>query len=409
MTGTRLLDRLSQHERINFLLTNRIPRRYATLFMGWLSRIEQPLVRSLSFALWQSFGGDLRLHEAARTDFKSIHDCFTRRLKPDARPIDRDPRIAVSPCDAVVGAHGAIRGTQVFQAKGFPLHPARSSRRPRARREIPRRRVRDPAPALEHVPPFSRALRRARAAGALCVGRYLERQSDRAEARRAAVLQERARHHRARSRSAAGLMLVPVAAILVASIRLHCLEEPLRLTYRGPNRLPATPLTPKATRWAGSSTAPRFSSSPRANSRCATPSARAAHRDGPAVVARAVKRPALERCTDVIDPSQIAPTMTVAAVLQSCVGAMNERGCRRCRSASSGFLGELKEQRWDDHRLYHHSRINQSLHLVSALSFLTSYVLFAVTPASQRCSGGSLRCGRGRSATSSSSPRTSTR
>ena len=37
---------------------------------------------------------------------------------------------------------------------------------------------------------------------------------------------------------AAGLLLVPVAAILVASIRLHCLGEPLRLTYRGPNRLP---------------------------------------------------------------------------------------------------------------------------------------------------------------------------
>jgi phosphatidylserine decarboxylase len=34
------------------------------------------------------------------------------------------------------------------------------------------------------------------------------------------------------------LLLVPVAAILVASIRLHCLAEPLRLTYRGPNRLP---------------------------------------------------------------------------------------------------------------------------------------------------------------------------
>lgn len=44
------------------------------------------------------------------------------------------------------------------------------------------------------------------------------------------------------------------------------------------------------------------------------------------------------------------------------------------------FLDELKEQRWDDHRLYHHSRINQSLHLVSALSFLTAYVLLAVHP-----------------------------
>jgi hypothetical protein len=44
------------------------------------------------------------------------------------------------------------------------------------------------------------------------------------------------------------------------------------------------------------------------------------------------------------------------------------------------FLDELNEQRWDDHRLYHHSRINQSLHLLSALSFLTSYVLLAISP-----------------------------
>ena len=46
-----------------------------------------------------------------------------------------------------------------------------------------------------------------------------------------------------------------------------------------------------------------------------------------------------------------------------------------------GFLSELREQRWDDHRLYHHSRINQSLHLLSALSFLSSYALLAVSPA----------------------------
>jgi len=37
------------------------------------------------------------------------------------------------------------------------------------------------------------------------------------------------------------------------------------------------------------------------------------------------------------------------------------------------FLEELKKQRWDDHRYYHHSRMNQSLHLVSALSFLAAY------------------------------------
>jgi hypothetical protein len=43
------------------------------------------------------------------------------------------------------------------------------------------------------------------------------------------------------------------------------------------------------------------------------------------------------------------------------------------------FLEELREQRWDDHRFYHHSRINQSLHLVSALSFLVTYALLLFT------------------------------
>ena len=44
------------------------------------------------------------------------------------------------------------------------------------------------------------------------------------------------------------------------------------------------------------------------------------------------------------------------------------------------FLEELKEQRWDDHRYYHHSRINQSLHLLSAISFLVTYVLLFTQP-----------------------------
>ena len=44
------------------------------------------------------------------------------------------------------------------------------------------------------------------------------------------------------------------------------------------------------------------------------------------------------------------------------------------------FLEALKTQRWDDHRYYHHSRINQSLHLVSALSFLTAYFTIFTNP-----------------------------
>src|SRR6201997_3522670 len=45
------------------------------------------------------------------------------------------------------------------------------------------------------------------------------------------------------------------------------------------------------------------------------------------------------------------------------------------------FLDALRIQRWDDHRYYHHSRINQSLHLVSAISFLTAYGLVFKNPA----------------------------
>jgi hypothetical protein len=45
------------------------------------------------------------------------------------------------------------------------------------------------------------------------------------------------------------------------------------------------------------------------------------------------------------------------------------------------FFEELKLQRWDDHRYYHHSTINQSLHLVSAISFLCAYVLIFTNPA----------------------------
>ncbi len=47
----------------------------------------------------------------------------------------------------------------------------------------------------------------------------------------------------------------------------------------------------------------------------------------------------------------------------------------------NAFLNTLREQRWDDHRYYHQSRINQALHLFSALSFLVAYVLLFIEPA----------------------------
>ena len=47
----------------------------------------------------------------------------------------------------------------------------------------------------------------------------------------------------------------------------------------------------------------------------------------------------------------------------------------------SEFFKQLEIQRWDDHRYYHHSRINQSLHFVSAISFLVAYGWLFVDPA----------------------------
>lgn len=119
MTVRSLIAKVFQQEDLNFLLTNRIPRRLATQFVGWFSKIEQPLVRDLSIRVWRLFS-DLDLSEAKHTRFKSMHDCFTRELKDGARPVDQDPAVLVSPCDAIVGASGPVLGTELIQAKGFP-------------------------------------------------------------------------------------------------------------------------------------------------------------------------------------------------------------------------------------------------------------------------------------------------
>src|SRR6516225_10724262 len=119
MTVKAQILKVFQQEDVNFLLTNRIPRRLATRFMGWFSRIEQPLVRDLSIVVWRLFS-DLDLGEAKKTQFQSLHDCFIRELKGGIRPIEPNNDILISPCDAIVAACGKVAGTQVLQAKGFP-------------------------------------------------------------------------------------------------------------------------------------------------------------------------------------------------------------------------------------------------------------------------------------------------
>jgi len=116
MTARRIVAKIFQHEGLNFTLTNRIPRRLATRFIGWLSRIEQPLVCRASIAVWRFFCNP-DLSEAKKEKFVSLRDCFIRELKEGARPINPDPNILVSPCDAIVGASGPIRGTDLLQVK----------------------------------------------------------------------------------------------------------------------------------------------------------------------------------------------------------------------------------------------------------------------------------------------------
>jgi len=87
------------------------------------------MIRDLSIACWRLFS-DLDLSEARKARFESLHDCFTRELKAGSRPSDPDPQVVVSPCDAIVGAFGAIADTELFQIKGAAIRCSTSSATP---------------------------------------------------------------------------------------------------------------------------------------------------------------------------------------------------------------------------------------------------------------------------------------
>jgi phosphatidylserine decarboxylase len=238
MTVRSQLMRLIEQEDINFLLTNRIPRRLATRFIGWFSRIEQPIVRDLSIGVWRQFSG-LDLREAKQTQFRSMHDCFTRELKDGARPIDARSDILVSPCDAIVGACGEIAGTELYQAKGFPytledLLGDRDLVEAHRNGRYVTLRLTSSMYHRFHAPYDCR------------IGEVIYISGDTWNVNPIALKRvERlfCKNERAvvRTTLKAGgqpVTLVAVAAILVASIRLHCLDAPLNLQHRGPNVLP---------------------------------------------------------------------------------------------------------------------------------------------------------------------------
>ena len=119
MSARASLRTVLGQENVNFWLTNRIPRHALTRFMGWLSKVELPPVRAASIALWRLFC-DVDLADAKDTRFRSLHAAFIRELRPGARAVDPDPAVIASPCDAIVGAVGRIEAGTALQVKGMP-------------------------------------------------------------------------------------------------------------------------------------------------------------------------------------------------------------------------------------------------------------------------------------------------
>ena len=237
MTIKGLIARFTQQEDLNFLLTNRIPRAALTRFMGWFSKIENPLVRDASIACWRLFS-DLDLSEAKKTEFKSLHDCFTRELRPGLRPADPDPSVVASPSDGIIGAFGRIADTELFQIKGAPYSlldllgdPALVAAHRNGR--FITLRLTSSMYHRFHAPHDCRIEQVTFISGDTwnvnpIALKRIEKLFCKNE--RAVI--------RTRLQSGEPLTLVPVAAILVASIRLHFLDIVLNAASRGPTVFP---------------------------------------------------------------------------------------------------------------------------------------------------------------------------
>jgi phosphatidylserine decarboxylase len=233
MTVKSLIAAFAHQEDINFLLTNRIPRAALTRFMGWFSKIETPFVRDLSIGCWKLFS-DLDLSEARKTHFKSLHDCFTRELKPGLRPANPDPAIVASPSDAIIGAFGTIRDGELYQIKGAPYSLSDL--------------LGDPALVAAHrngkfvtLRLMSSMYHRFHAPHDCLIERVTFIHGDTWNVNPIALKRiERlfCKNERAvietRLENGDAITLVPVAAILVASIRLHFLNVVLNARARGP-------------------------------------------------------------------------------------------------------------------------------------------------------------------------------
>jgi len=234
-----MIGRIFQQEDLNFLLTNRIPRRLATRLLGWWARLENPLAVHVSLRIWKLFAPDLDLSEARTTRFRSLRECFIRELAPGARPIAFDPDVVVSPCDAIVGECGRVDDDVVIQAKGLPygledlLGDAALAARHRDGRFVTLR-LQSTMYHRFHAP----AACRVRQVNYLSGDTWNVNPIALKRVERLFCRNERAVLPLELLELEGVLTLVPVAAIGVASLRVHCLDATLGLRYAGPARIP---------------------------------------------------------------------------------------------------------------------------------------------------------------------------
>jgi phosphatidylserine decarboxylase len=234
----RIIRAMSQQEQLNFLLTNRIPRRLLTKLIGWYSNIESKTLTTISIFIWKLFADDLDLRESRSSSFSSLHDCFTRELREGARAIDMRENIVASPCDAIIGACGKIDGTTVFQAKGFPyelsdLIPDNELAEKYRDGVYVTLRLKSSMYHRFHAPVD-------------CSINYITYISGDTwnvnpvalkRIKKLYCKNERAVVELITAGEHSSITLVPVAAILVASIKFNCLENSLDLKYNGPNHI----------------------------------------------------------------------------------------------------------------------------------------------------------------------------
>lgn len=233
-----LWKRLLLQEDLNFLLTNRVPRTALTHFMGWFSGLRSPTLTRISISIWRLFT-ELDLSDARKSHFSSLHECFTRELKPGARTVDPDPAVLVSPSDGIVGACGTVTKGQVYQAKGlaYDLKDLMGNADDPCAFEGGSYVTLRLTSAMYHRfhAPHDATIRHLRyiSGDTWNVNPIALRRVERLFCRN-----ERAVLHTRLARGGHDIALVPVAAILVASMRFHFLDVLLHLRYRGPHELP---------------------------------------------------------------------------------------------------------------------------------------------------------------------------